>query len=102
MALLVVYRSDEVDLAGYKDIIKQTAGDLPVGVLAHFAGFGDGKGFCVVDVWEAREYYEEFIPKLQAVLESLGVTYPEPEVYELEGLIATPAVVPFSVQLAPV
>ena len=102
MALLVIYRSDEVDQAGYKAIIKETAGDLPLGVLAHFAGFGDGEGFCVVDVWETQEHYEAFIPKLRSVLESRGVSYPEPEVYDLEGLIATPAVVPYSVRLAPV
>lgn len=102
MALMAIYRSGEVDLTAYKAIITGTASDLPLGVLAHFGGFGAGEGFCVVDVWETREHYEDFVPKLRGVLESLDITYVEPELYELEGLIATPAVVPFSVQLAPI
>lgn len=102
MALMVIYRSDEVDLAAYKAIVSETASDLPLGVLAHLGGFGDGGGFCVVDVWESREHYEPFIPKLRGVLQNLGVTYVEPEIYELQGLIATPAVFPYSVELSPI
>src|SRR5687768_16938383 len=92
MRVMVIYRSADVDRQKYRRIMEGTASDLPPGAVAHFGGFDDQHGFCVVDVWDSEEQYTAFIPKLRRVLQDLGVPYAEPEVYKVEGVIAADSI----------
>ncbi len=101
MPLMVIYRSGDVDRATYPKILSGTASELPEGAVAHFGGFGES-GFCVVDIWETRAHFEAFLPKLRGVLQGLNIPWAEPEVYDVDGVIATDTVRLYAAQLAPV
>lgn len=102
MPMMAIYRSMDVGREDYPKIMRGTASDLPDGVVAHFAGFSREGVFCVVDVWESRAQYEPFIPKLKGVLEEVGIPYVEPELYDLEGVIAVDTVQRYALEMAPV
>lgn len=102
MPLMVVYRSRDVDRTTYPKIMERTASQLPEGAASHIAGFSEDGAFCVVDVWERRDQFEAFLPTLRKALADLNIPWAEPEVYEMGGAIATPAVERYAAQFAPV
>lgn len=84
MPIMALFRSPKVDQTTYDRIIE--ALDLernpPAGSLSHVAGF-DAGGACVVDVWESRREFDDFLRnRLNPVFQKLKVDIQPPTVIE--------------------
>jgi len=63
------------------------------GMIVHTAGQGPD-GFCVVDVWESKEAFDEFFSsRVMPAMQELGMTMegPSPTVIELDNVIVSEA-----------
>jgi heme-degrading monooxygenase HmoA len=64
------------------------------GLIVHTAGDGPN-GFCIVDVWESKEAFDEFFTsRVMPAMQELGISMegaPEPTIIELDNLIVNEA-----------
>jgi hypothetical protein len=82
MAITVLLEIPGMDQAKYDKLIQklQATGAAPEGRLYHIAS-GKDNGMLAVDVWESPEKLQAFAGKLMPLLQELGVTPKEPQVY---------------------
>jgi hypothetical protein len=59
--------------------------DWPAGIIDHYAGPTE-TGWCVVDVWESQERFDEFLSsRLLPAMEKSGVPQPNVTAFEVYG-----------------
>ena len=68
-----------------KELESAGAGN-PKGRLYHVASSKSG-GWFVVDVWESDELLNQFAQTLMPILQKIGVTPPQPQVYPVHNII---------------
>lgn len=84
MPIMALFRSPFIDQNLYDAIIREL--DLQrrpaAGALTHACGF-DGKGVCVMDVWETRKDFETFLAtRLKPAFAKLGIAFTAPEIFD--------------------
>lgn len=84
MPIMALFRSPAVDQAVYDRIIEALGMEEnpPRGALVHVAGFDSG-GACVMDVWESRSDFDDFLRnRLYPVFQKLKIDVPPPTVID--------------------
>jgi hypothetical protein len=81
--------SAEDTIEGYNQVMKELEAanaDSPEGRLYHVACAKDS-GYLVLDVWESRELFDQFSQTLGSVIQKLGGTPGEPQIYPILNII---------------
>lgn len=87
--ITVLFNMPNVTSAQYDQVIHglEAAGQgNPKGRLYHIASPKDG-GWLVIDVWESGELLDQFAQTLVPIMQEVGVTPPQPQVYPLYKVI---------------
>ena len=66
----------------------ESAGDFPPDGLEYHVAFGPDGDFRVSEIWDSREQFEAFGPRLMPILAELGIELAgEPEMLEIHNII---------------
>ena len=66
----------------------ESEGDFPPDGLDYHVAFGADGNFRVSEIWDSREQFEAFGPRLMPVLTEMGVVLAgEPEIFEVHNVI---------------
>jgi hypothetical protein len=90
MPIMAIYRARGVTRAAFAPYEADIqSGPVPQEALLHLVGFSDA-GLCVVDVWTERRHLEAWTEsRIKPGLKRYGITYVEPELYQIDTLAMT-------------
>jgi hypothetical protein len=73
----------------YDDTIRrlQEHGDFPPDGLEYHVCFVQGDNLRVSEIWDSREQFEAFGPRLMPILAEVGIDPGEPEILEVHNII---------------
>jgi len=87
-AIVVLVDASADSIEGYHQIMKEleaAGAGSPEGRLSHVAGAKEG-GYLVVDIWESRELFGQFWQTLVSIIQKLGGTPAEPQIYPMVNI----------------
>lgn len=90
MAILLRFTPVGLTSAKYREVLSRLHGagaNVPPGRLFHVA-FGDPNNLSVSEIWDSRESFGKFGDTLRPILGELGVNAGDPNIIEVNNVIA--------------
>jgi hypothetical protein len=89
MSILVRFSPSGTTTDQYDEAIRrlESQGDFPPDGLEYHVAFSAGGDLRVSEIWDSREQFEAFGPKLMPILSEVGVDAGQPEVLEIHNII---------------
>jgi hypothetical protein len=90
MSILVRFTPTSATTEQYDETIrrlKSDGGDFPPDGMEYHVAFNSGGNFRVSEIWDSKEKWEAFGPRLMPILSDVGIEPGEPEVVEVYNII---------------
>ena len=92
MSVVVRHRPKDLTREKYDEVSRRMegAGNWPPDGLDMHVMFGDEGAQHVSEIWDSEEQFRAFAPRLTSALDGVGVSYSEPEIFEVHELERRP------------
>lgn len=89
MSILVRFSPASLTAEQYNETVRrlEESGDIPADGLEYHVCFGSDGNLRVSEIWDSKEQFEAFGPKLMPVLSDAGIDPGEPELMEIHNII---------------
>jgi quinol monooxygenase YgiN len=93
MTILTIHTGEGMTKAMYENVRREVMweGKPPPGILFHAASFDDSGKFCVAEVWESEEQWNNFLnTRLKPTFQKVNASPPKTQIFQIHKIDASP------------